>query len=106
MRDLANKMAMLDREMKYLVNKAKIWRPKPEPVVNTTDKFSENKIKNSNDSNSESLPKSDTEKIEESDAVPENKSDSGDSQAEKLILESGDSAEEKEKEKEAEHQEL
>lgn len=37
-RDIANKMAILDREVKYLVNKAKIWRPKPkeEPAKNKT----------------------------------------------------------------------
>uniref|UniRef100_A0A0C9QZD6 Hypoxia up-regulated protein 1 n=1 Tax=Fopius arisanus TaxID=64838 RepID=A0A0C9QZD6_9HYME len=29
-RDIANKMALLDREVKYLVNKAKIWKPKVE----------------------------------------------------------------------------
>ncbi|XP_046749659.1 hypoxia up-regulated protein 1 isoform X2 [Diprion similis] len=44
-RDIANKMAILDREVKYLVNKAKIWRPKPkeeEPAKNkTTDKSDE-----------------------------------------------------------------
>lgn len=38
-RDIANKMAILDREVKYLVNKAKIWKPKPkeEPAKNKTD---------------------------------------------------------------------
>ncbi|XP_015511527.1 hypoxia up-regulated protein 1 isoform X1 [Neodiprion lecontei] len=44
-RDIANKMAILDREVKYLVNKAKIWRPKPkeeEPAKNkTTDNSDE-----------------------------------------------------------------
>lgn len=36
-RDIANKMAILDREVKYLVNKAKIWKPKqekPSPAAN------------------------------------------------------------------------
>ncbi|XP_015183602.1 PREDICTED: hypoxia up-regulated protein 1 isoform X2 [Polistes dominula] len=37
-RDIANKMALLDREVKYLVNKAKIWRPKPETTNNTENK--------------------------------------------------------------------
>lgn len=42
-RDIANKMALLDREVKYLVNKAKIWRPKveapsvPETAENKTE---------------------------------------------------------------------
>ncbi|KAL2739178.1 hypoxia up-regulated protein 1 [Vespula maculifrons] len=37
-RDIANKMALLDREVKYLVNKAKIWRPKPETTNHTENK--------------------------------------------------------------------
>lgn len=37
-RDIANKMALLDREVKYLVNKAKIWRPKPETTNNMENK--------------------------------------------------------------------
>ncbi|XP_015126610.1 hypoxia up-regulated protein 1 isoform X2 [Diachasma alloeum] len=32
-RDIANKMALLDREVKYLVNKAKIWKPTVEEKV-------------------------------------------------------------------------
>lgn len=32
-RDIANKMALLDREVKYLVNKAKIWKPKVEEKI-------------------------------------------------------------------------
>ncbi|XP_058809173.1 hypoxia up-regulated protein 1 isoform X2 [Phymastichus coffea] len=42
-RDIANKMAMLDREVKYLVNKAKIWKPKQEPTSNNAEEISENK---------------------------------------------------------------
>lgn len=37
-RDIANKMALLDREVKYLVNKAKIWRPKPETTNHMENK--------------------------------------------------------------------
>ncbi|XP_012264301.2 hypoxia up-regulated protein 1 isoform X2 [Athalia rosae] len=42
-RDIANKMAILDREVKYLVNKAKIWRPKPkeESAKNKTSETSD-----------------------------------------------------------------
>ncbi|XP_014212176.1 hypoxia up-regulated protein 1 isoform X2 [Copidosoma floridanum] len=58
-RDIANKMAMLDREVKYLVNKAKIWRPKVDPVKsasNTTQNVEEEK---SNDKESKDDKKSD-----------------------------------------------
>lgn len=37
-RDIVNKMALLDREVKYLVNKAKIWTPKAETTNNTETK--------------------------------------------------------------------
>ena len=48
-RDIANKMAILDREVKYLLNKAKIWRPKEESVKlnKTEDTNSEKKSNNS-----------------------------------------------------------
>jgi len=31
-KDITDKMALLDREVKYLVNKIKIWKPKPKPT--------------------------------------------------------------------------
>lgn len=37
-RDIANKMALLDREMKYLLNKLKIWKPKVEVGKNDENK--------------------------------------------------------------------
>ncbi|KAJ8687030.1 hypothetical protein QAD02_022824 [Eretmocerus hayati] len=40
-RKIANQMALLDREVKYLFNKAKIWRPKQEPLP-STEKPSDN----------------------------------------------------------------
>ncbi|KAK2588316.1 hypothetical protein KPH14_004333 [Odynerus spinipes] len=40
-RDIANKMALLDREVKYLVNKAKIWKPKSETTNNAENKTDE-----------------------------------------------------------------
>lgn len=33
-RHIANKMELLDREIKYLLNKVKIWRPKQEAATN------------------------------------------------------------------------
>ncbi|XP_078038364.1 hypoxia up-regulated Grp170 co-chaperone protein isoform X2 [Augochlora pura] len=36
-REIANKLAVLDREVKYLLNKAKIWRPKQEAATNQTE---------------------------------------------------------------------
>ncbi|XP_051164816.1 hypoxia up-regulated protein 1 isoform X3 [Leptopilina boulardi] len=109
-RDMANKMALLDREVKYLLNKAKIWKPKQEPVVNATD--STNANNKTKDSNSESLPESDKKnKTEETKTIPENseKTDSTESQEEKLVLESSDTTTEEKKtdeEEETIHQEL
>jgi len=35
-RNIANKMELLDREIKYLLNKVKIWKPKQETETNQT----------------------------------------------------------------------
>ncbi|KAH0539477.1 hypoxia up-regulated protein 1 [Cotesia glomerata] len=56
-RDIANKMALLDREVKYLVNKAKIWKPKQESV-NQTEKSDTSKA---NETDSSSTTDSDEE---------------------------------------------
>lgn len=60
-RDIANKMAVLDREMKYFINKAKIWRPKQETVTNHTESANENATDTKEGSESESVPKSTTQ---------------------------------------------
>lgn len=59
-RDIANKMALLDREMKYLINKAKIWRPKQDSVTNHTESTNENTT-NTKEGLEESVPKSATD---------------------------------------------
>ncbi|XP_033331582.2 hypoxia up-regulated Grp170 co-chaperone protein isoform X2 [Megalopta genalis] len=41
-REIANKLAVLDREVKYLLNKAKIWRPKQEAATNQTESSNAN----------------------------------------------------------------
>ncbi|XP_066603454.1 hypoxia up-regulated protein 1 [Prorops nasuta] len=54
-RDIANKMAILDREVKYLINKAKIWRPKQDASKNQTEETEEqNKDKEVKNAESES----------------------------------------------------
>lgn len=57
-RDIANRMALLDREVKYLVNKAKIWRPKEAPAANVTEETAEKT------SEAESGPKKDKDDSE------------------------------------------
>lgn len=58
-RQMANKMELLDREIKYLLNKVKIWKPKQEITANqTTDSKAEYTI----EENGESAADSDTEK--------------------------------------------
>ncbi|XP_034183489.1 hypoxia up-regulated Grp170 co-chaperone protein isoform X2 [Osmia lignaria lignaria] len=56
-RDIANKMAVLDREVKYLINKAKIWRPKQDTATNHTASTNENATDTKEQSQSESVPK-------------------------------------------------
>lgn len=54
-RDVFNKISILDREMKYFMNKVKIWRPKtPETVQNQTDKSTgEEKVTTPEENNEE-----------------------------------------------------
>ncbi|XP_011862642.1 PREDICTED: hypoxia up-regulated protein 1 isoform X2 [Vollenhovia emeryi] len=50
-RQIANKMELLDREIKYLVNKVKIWKPKQEAAANqTTDSKAERTIEENEES--------------------------------------------------------
>ncbi|XP_076662041.1 hypoxia up-regulated Grp170 co-chaperone protein isoform X2 [Halictus rubicundus] len=63
-RDIANKMAVLDREVKYLLNKAKIWRPK-ESATNQTESA------NTNTTDTKEEPTIETETSE--DTMPEDK---------------------------------
>nr|XP_003699181.1 PREDICTED: hypoxia up-regulated protein 1 isoform X1 [Megachile rotundata] len=58
-RDIAKKMAVLDREVKYLINKAKIWRPKQDAATNHTASTSENATDTKEQS--ESVPKTDSQ---------------------------------------------
>lgn len=50
-------MAVLDREVKYLINKAKIWRPKQDTATNHTASTNENATDTKEQSQSESVPK-------------------------------------------------
>ncbi|XP_043518742.1 hypoxia up-regulated protein 1 isoform X1 [Frieseomelitta varia] len=70
-RDIANKMALLDREMKYLINKAKIWRPKQDSVTNHTESTNENTT-NTKEGSEESVPKSATDSQTENEDLSEN----------------------------------
>ncbi|KAL0131958.1 hypothetical protein PUN28_000019 [Cardiocondyla obscurior] len=68
-RQIVNKMELLDREIKYLLNKVKIWKPKQEAAGNqTTDNKSEDTAK----SNEESAADSDTEKDKFPEELSEN----------------------------------
>ncbi|XP_015428864.1 PREDICTED: hypoxia up-regulated protein 1 [Dufourea novaeangliae] len=60
-RDIANTMALLDREMKYLINKAKIWRPKQDIATNQTESTNENATDTKEESEAESIPKPTTD---------------------------------------------
>ncbi len=52
--DVGRKMGELDREIKYLVNKAKIFRPKAKPEK---EKTSKNKTTSSNDTKTDDSKK-------------------------------------------------
>nr|XP_012231741.1 PREDICTED: hypoxia up-regulated protein 1 isoform X2 [Linepithema humile] len=60
-RHIANKMELLDREIKYLLNKVKIWRPKQESTANQT---TDNKAEQTVEENEEVPTESDTTKDE------------------------------------------
>lgn len=58
-------MELLDREIKYLLNKVKIWRPKQENVANqTTDSKTEE--------NEESIPDTENDKFTEEQTPSDN----------------------------------
>ncbi|XP_011647673.1 hypoxia up-regulated protein 1 isoform X1 [Pogonomyrmex barbatus] len=78
-RHIANKMELLDREIKYLLNKVKIWKPKQEAAANQTD----NKAEHTIEENEESIADSDTEKEKSTPDVEQ--------QEEQPILETTDS---------------
>ncbi|CAL1676030.1 unnamed protein product [Lasius platythorax] len=64
-RHIVNKMELLDREIKYLLNKVKIWRPKQETAANqTTDSKTEE--------NEESVPETENDKFTEEQTASDN----------------------------------
>lgn len=111
-RQIANKMEILDREIKYLLNKVKIWKPKQEAAANqTTDSKAERVV----DEN-ESAADSDTEKDKSTEEQP---SDNLEEQQQEPVTETTDTTQDpvllpeseksqllKEKVQEQTHQEL
>nr|XP_031825896.1 hypoxia up-regulated protein 1 isoform X1 [Nomia melanderi] len=79
-RDITNTMAVLDREMKYLVNKAlinnKTWKPKQDATTNQTENANENATDTNDGSQAETDSKStsdsQTEKLTEESTVSDN----------------------------------
>ena len=72
-RDIANKMALLDREVQYLVNKAKIWQAKqtvPPPVNKTRTEEDKSKSKE-NESESQAETPKETETTEKEEVTLE-----------------------------------
>lgn len=111
-RQIANKMELLDREIKYLLNKVKIWKPKQEATANqTTDSKAESTI----EENEESTANPDTKKDKSTEGQP---SDNLEEQQQEPILETTDTTQDplhlsesedpltKEKVQEETHQEL
>ncbi|KAG5320504.1 HYOU1 protein, partial [Pseudoatta argentina] len=72
-RQIVNKMDLLDREIKYLLNKVKIWKPKQETTANqTTDSKAERTIEVNKESTTDSDTKNDKSAEEQpSDDVEE-----------------------------------
>lgn len=66
-RQIANKMELLDREIKYLLNKVKIWKPKQEAVMNQT---MDNKTEHTIEENGEFTADSDIKKDNFSEEQP------------------------------------
>ncbi|PBC29585.1 Hypoxia up-regulated protein [Apis cerana cerana] len=63
-RDIVNKMALLDREVNYLINKAKIWRPKQESTTNHTESINETATNSKEGPESDSKTESQTENLQ------------------------------------------
>lgn len=63
-RHISNKMELLDREIKYLINKIKIWKPKQDPATNnqTDGGKTEETTENQEESPLDSAVGADTEK--------------------------------------------
>jgi hypoxia up-regulated 1 len=98
-RDITNKMALLDREIKYLLNKAKIWKLKQDIVTNSTDKTAENNT-TSGDSDSETQTQSEQN-------ANLNKNDSETTEAEESFkLPTSNLTEPEDKDSKDKHQEL
>ncbi|XP_054015208.1 hypoxia up-regulated protein 1 isoform X2 [Hylaeus anthracinus] len=57
-RDIANTMAVLDREVKYVINKLKVWTPNQEATTNQTESTNENATETKEGPESETIPKS------------------------------------------------
>ncbi|XP_053978834.1 hypoxia up-regulated protein 1 isoform X2 [Hylaeus volcanicus] len=57
-RDIANTMAVLDREVKYVINKLKVWTPNQEATTNQTESTNENATETKEGPESETVPKS------------------------------------------------
>lgn len=55
-------MESLDREIKYLINKIKIWKPKQETVMNQTDSKTDQAAENQEESPLDTTTEADIEK--------------------------------------------
>ena len=74
-------MDLLDREIKYLLNKVKIWKPKQETTANQT---TDNKTERTIEENKESTTDSDTKNDK---SAEEQSSDNVEEQQQELISE-------------------
>lgn len=62
-RQISSKMELLDREIKYLINKIKIWKPKQEAAMNNqTDSKTEEATENQEESPLDSTTEANIEK--------------------------------------------
>ncbi|XP_024943905.1 hypoxia up-regulated protein 1 isoform X2 [Cephus cinctus] len=68
-RDIANKMALLDREVKYLVSKTKIWKAKQDSSSNQTENTEEESSGMPESSEPEITSEAESEKPEENGKV-------------------------------------
>ncbi|XP_071111379.1 hypoxia up-regulated protein 1-like isoform X1 [Haliotis cracherodii] len=81
--DIALKIQALDREVKYLINKAKYWKPKTKPKTDDKKKTnSTDKARASNETKSEEA-ESKTEKAESKTEKAESKTEKAESKTEK-----------------------
>lgn len=86
-KDITDKMAILDREVQYLVNKIKIWKPKVKPSGNETKTKTEKESESNVDGEEEAPEEASEEEPESNEEKPETTDPKNEEQPNKVTKE-------------------